>query len=496
MKILCLGNNNDSTDIIVNEIALKNNSINHGLINSKDFIPEKLGYYHTTITDLTPKQITSLAEKFDEIILLDQPNNEWSHWKIFLSTYKLAKSLNAKIINKETYKGVEFFSNLVQENKSFCIYPFIELIEMNKGVNTCTRSNAVLTKNISDISDWKNSEAHKEVRQKMLAGERLPNHCSECYKLEDRGIESWRQFETMEWVSKLGLTDINDLKNIDHPYYYEIRLSNKCNIMCRSCKPEHSHLIDKEYQEHKIHFPADQSWTYSSFDHVDISKLNNKSRIYLTGGEPSVVREFYDFMENCIENGNTDFDFTIGTNAASYTPKFWELISHFKNMNFSISVDGFGKINNYQRWLSDFDTMMSNAKKLKEHRHNVTFLVVPGMYNVTNLHLLFEYFDKEWPNPGLYVQVNHNEWQSAFNHPNSSLVIESMEKCMQTNAYLSDGYSCKSTIDAILNYYKNNPTVDKELLKQFFDYNDRLDESRGVRLIDYIPELEEARKFL
>lgn len=206
--------------------------------------------------------------------------------------------------------------------------------------------------------------------------------------------------------------------------------------------------------------------------------------------------EFYDFMERCVEVGNTDFDFTIGTNATSYTPKFWRLTNHFTNLNFSVSVDGYGKINDYQRWLSNFDTMMSNAKLLKSKGHNVTFLVVPGMYNVTNLHLLFEYFDREWPNPGLYVQINHNPWQSAYNHPRPDLVVESMRRCQKTNTYFSDGRSCRSTIDSLLAHYSNDPKFDPILLKQFFDYNDQLDKARNVKLADYIPELEECRKFL
>ena len=125
-----------------------------------------------------------------------------------------------------------------------------------------------------------------------------------------------------------------------------------------------------------------------------------------------------------------------------------------------------------------------------------TFLVVPGMYNVTNLHLLFEYFDREWPNPGLYVQVNHNYWQSAYNHPRPDLVVESMKRCKNTQTYLSDGRSCRSTVDSLLDYYSNNPKCDLTLLKQFFDYNDQLDQARGIKLVDYIPELEDCRKLL
>jgi len=465
MKILCLGNNSRNTDLLVSDLAKQSSTTNHGLIEDPSFVPTQDGYYHTTIVDLTSGQIVKLAKHFDQVRLLDQPIQEWTHWKLFLSTYKLIKELDklidVRIDNEESVRGIEFFQNLVQTNKSFCIYPFIELIEEHGHVTLCARSKAKVADRAVDIIDWKSAPEYKEIREKMINGEKIPEYCQDgCYAYEERGVESSRQFETLEWISKLGLRSIEDLQTIEQPYYYEIRLSNKCNIMCRSCKPEHSHLIDKEYTSNNIIFPQEQTFKYSGFEHVDITKLNDKSRIYLTGGEPSVMPEFYDFMEKCIEAGNTDFDFTIGTNAVSYTPKFLKLIDHFTNMNFSVSVDGYSKINDYQRWLSDFDQMMNNAKLLKSKGHNVTFLVVPGMYNVTNLHLLFEYFDREWPNPGLYVQVNHNEWQSAYNHPRPDLVMESMKRCQQTNTYLSDGRSCRSTVDSLLAHYSNNPKCD------------------------------------
>ena len=500
MKILCLGNNDYNTDEYVSQRASEDNAVNNGLIDSPTFVPTVDGYYHTTILDLTPKEITTISKQFDIITILDEPAEKWSHWKLFVSTYKLIKELEktnkVKIVNEEIFEGIEYFQNLVQTNKSFCIYPFIELTEEHGHVTLCARSKTKVADRAVDIVNWKSASDYKNIREKMIKGEKLPDHCSHCYNYEDKGIESSRQFETLEWISKLGLKNLDDVQNIDHPYYYEIRLSNKCNIMCRSCRPEHSHLIDREYQKNNIIFPIGQFFKYSNFNHVDISKLNKKSRIYLTGGEPSVMPEFYDFMEKCIELGNTDFDFTIGTNAVSYTPKFLRLIDHFTNMNFSVSVDGYGKINDYQRWLSNFDQMMENAKLLKSKGHNVTFLVVPGMYNVTNLHLLFEYFDQEWPNPGLYVQVNHNHWQSAYNHPNPDLVVESMKRCQRTKTYLSDGRSCRSTVDSLLDYYSNDPECDLNLLRQFFDYNDQLDKARGVRLVDYIPELEAGRKLL
>ena len=59
----------------------------------------------------------------------------------------------------------------------------------------------------------------------------------------------------------------------------------------------------------------------------------------------------------------------------------------------------------------------------------------------------------------------------------------------------SNGKSCKSGIDSIYNHYINNPVCDVASLKDFFAYNDQLDRARGTKLIDFIPELEAARKY-
>ena len=135
----------------------------------------------------------------------------------------------------------EFLNN----NPSFCIYPWINWAEENGKLSLCVRADKKIT-TPDRVTDWKNNADFAVFRQKMLAGERLPDHCSTCYQYEDLGIESYRQFETKEWVTKLGITNVNDLDHIDRPYYYELRLSNKCNLMCRGCQPEFSHLIDRK----------------------------------------------------------------------------------------------------------------------------------------------------------------------------------------------------------------------------------------------------------
>lgn len=499
-KILCLGSNSQDTDICVTNFAKKNKTTNNGLITSGTFVPEKYGYYHTSILDLTFGEIINIAKCFDKIILLDQTREIWPHWKPLLSSYKIMVELeklghNVEYKNNLNVQSYLNFFNKISSNKSFCIYPWITLVEERGHMITCARGKDHIT-TFDKLQDWKTDPDFTSVRNKMLRGERLETNCETCYYYEEKNIESYRQFETQEWLAKLEINSIEDLENITHPYYYEIRLSNKCNIMCRGCKPEHSHLIEREFKKYNIVFPEHQTFDYSKLDRINIDTLSKKVRVYLTGGEPTVMTEVYEFMRKCIRAGKTDFDFTLGTNAVKISDKFLKLANNFSNLNFSVSLDGYDKVNDYWRWGSSWKTVVQNTKLLQSCGHNISINCVPGIYNVTNLHYLFEFLDTEFPHAGIYLQINHNEWQSAYNHPNHDMVIQSMDRCKKTKMYYTDGKSNKTAIDSLYDYYSQEPKCNLVALKQFFLYNDKLDRARNSRLGDYIPELEECRKYI
>lgn len=499
-KILCIGNNTEDTDFQTTVLAKKASAVNRGLIEHSSGIPQQLGFYHTSIVDVSFGHIISLAKHFDQILMLDQPKSSWPHWKPLLSSYKLMVELE-KLGHSVVYKEnrnikdyINFFEQL-ENNKSFCIYPWINLTEERGYLVTCARGTETIVE-FSKLQDWKSDPNLTAVRQQMLRGQKLENNCKYCYDYEKQNIESYRQFETKEWIAKLDITSFDDLKKISHPYYYEIRLSNLCNLMCRSCKPEHSHLIDQEFKKFNIEYTGSQTFKYSKLDRIDISTLDSRVRVYLTGGEPTIMPEVHEFMKRCIQAGRTDFDFTLGTNAAKLTDRFLELSKFFTNMNFSVSLDGYGKINDYWRWGSHWETVIQNTKLLQSYGHNISINCVPGIYNITNLHLLFEFLDQEFPKAGMYIQVNHLGFQSVLNHPNHDLVLDSLEKCKLTDVYYQDGKSVKSSIDSLYNYYSQRPSCDLVALKEFFVYNDKLDNARNSRLVDYIPELEECRKYI
>ena len=502
--VLFLGNNDESTDLAVTKIAETNGTHNHGLITDPQFVPAHQGFYHTTVVDIPWGSLLQVCGKFDTIVMLDQPQAQWSHWKCLQATCKLMLKLESQgkhTVFRENHNvaRILYWIELVyQKNPSFCIYPWINFYNDGQDLKLCSRDQGTVT-TLHQLQDWRSDANYGDIRQKMLAGELLPDHCKTCYDYESKGMESYRQFETMDWVTNLELDSIDDLAGIAHPYFYEVQLGNNCNIKCRGCQPEYSEPIAREWKRFKISMPGsrnDKVSNHYSLDAVSIDSLDAKSSVYFQGGEPTIMPEVRDFLKQCINKKRTDFFLTMCTNGVKFSQELLDLMAHFPNTNFSFSLDGFDRVNDYWRWGSKWNRVIENAHRMQDLGHSVSINTVPGLYNVTNLHLLLEFLDREFPFSAIYMQVNYFSWQSAYNHPMKDLVIESMQRCQQTSIYNCNGKSCQTAIDSLLEHYSRDPVCDINQLRNFFTYNDQLDRVRGSRLADYIPELEQARSFL
>ena len=506
-KILCLGTNSTATDIKTAGLAKLNQTINHGLISDSSFVPIDPGYYHTSIVDVFSGGVVKLAEHFDEIKMLDQSYDEWSHWKILLGTYKIMVELeklgyDTEFRNNESIQSISFISELLEKNKRFCMYPWIHLLEEYGDVYLCSKGGlGKAVKKLKDMKDWKTDPDFVEVRRKMLAGE-FNEKCQTCYIEQEKGFTSTRVHESIDWAVKLNIQSLKDLERFDLPVYYEVRPGNKCNLQCRMCSPYNSDLIDKEYKILNINpsdLPPDRKRIWGNYDHIQVEKLQPGARIYSTGGEPTIMPAFYEFLEKCVKLGRTDLDITLNTNAQKVSDRLINLCKHFKQINFSVSIDGYDRVNDYIRWGSNWTKMIDNIHRLKDSGFSISLEAIPSIWNLTNLHLLYEFADKEFPASTIFLQQVywHENTITIYNHPDPKLVVESMARIKKTKAYYTDARDNKSIVNTILEYYQNNDyTCDLPTLKKFFEFNDKLDQSRNIKLVDYIPELEECRKYL
>ena len=111
---------------------------------------------------------------------------------------------------------------------------------------------------------------------------------------------------------------------------------------------------------------------------------------------------------------------------------------------------------------------------------------------------ILEYFESEFP----YAPVHFNtagykgDIISPFIFPNHNLVLQSIKKAKNTKIYYDNEQRTKAVIDSLEKHYSTKTQIEYKKLSNFFYYNDTLDKARGSKLGDYIPELEECRKYI
>lgn len=500
MKILCLGNNTEDTDLKTRDLAAQAGMSCHGLLSELEqpltqSQYSQAGYYHSSVYDLAPGRLTELLSDFDQIVMLDQPKAQWSHPYAFNNTIAVIKRAGSRgrFVNPVLSKTHDLFDQLVQDNKSFCVFPFIQLYTFSDGTATCCRSSKVITK-IKDFKSWDTDPNYQALRQKMIAGELLPEHCDFCYRQENAGMLSPRQAEITEWVQRLDIDSVADLVALPQPAYYDIRPSNKCNLMCRMCNPDDSHLIAKEYKTLGINWPSgmmDAPKHYVGFDLVD---LDTVKKLSVAGGEPSIMLEFYEFLEKCIANNRTDFEISITTNANRFNAKFKKLLTHFSNVNFIVSLDGYRGLNHYIRYPSNWHSIVDNMRYLQSQGLLFSTHTTISIYNVSTLHEIFEFMDREFP--GVIADwdfVENPDHMSPFVFPDSAAAIESLQRVIKTRCYQNAGVIFQDRIDTLLDWFNHNDCLQTTKLWEFFQINDKLDQSRNLRLVDYVLVLDKYR---
>jgi len=157
-------------------------------------------------------------------------------------------------------------------NKNFCILPFIHLAttteghcrlccKVSKHDVICDDNGNPYNVNTHTINEIWNSNHYTQLRQRVLNDERLPE-CKICWTEEETFYSAWskdktdelpskRRKENQKWLhKKTKLKDnISDIVSNPRIRYYDIRLSNLCNLKCRMCWPHFSSQIVKEQQQ-------------------------------------------------------------------------------------------------------------------------------------------------------------------------------------------------------------------------------------------------------
>jgi sulfatase maturation enzyme AslB (radical SAM superfamily) len=299
----------------------------------------------------------------------------------------------------------EALKKLREPGQTFCPYLFLHYhLDTDKKSKLCCHASDSIT---DDQLDFDGS-VYANLRNKVLDNQKL-RYCNKCYQAEDDGYTSLRQraiddvhnrrdilFDQIE-KHKLGLKI--------EPLWYDLRVSNNCNLSCVMCGPKYSSTWAKQLEQDTVHLT-----------HEPMVKIaTNTYKIQLAGGEPFMIKSFARMLEKI---NNVDCEIVVNTNATIVTAPLLKQLKRFKNVWIVVSIDGYGELNNQIRSGSNWNTVVKNIKLFADSGFEVLVNTVLQRDNVNHLYELGMFIESlginDWIISPLYDPA-HLHWQQQQN---------------------------------------------------------------------------------
>jgi len=380
---------------------------------------------------------------------------------------------------------------------TFCVLPWMHLATNASGnLRVCCNStpgeNFILKDDGTpykiykdDLQEAWNSNTYRDIRKTMLSNER-PAMCIRCFREEDAGLESARQAWNKKWKEDkvYNETTTFDIK------YINLRLGNLCNLRCRMCNPYASiqwlkewHLISDKLskQEHARLKRLDWPNNKKTWDNL-LPLLDTVDEVYLTGGEPTIIKEQYILLNYLIDNNIAHrVKLKYNTNLTNIPEELVVKWQSFKRVQLNCSIDAVGDLDRYIRYPSDWNTIVENFNILHKLKNiYIEIHCTVQMYNILRLQDLIA-----WVLPyevKIYFNIlNHPNWLNIRVLPVH--LKKDVEEKLQKYYYLPK-------VKGIIDYM--NAENWTEHLDIFYQKTSILDESRNESLQSIITELYEG----
>jgi MoaA/NifB/PqqE/SkfB family radical SAM enzyme len=368
------------------------------------------------------------------------------------------------------------------------------------------------------VTDYWNSARMKEVRRRMIAGEKIKD-CERCYQQEQQGVQSLRSTDDMEEYIRDTLPDGTYTKPATT---MQIQMGNICNLKCKMCSQMYSHMHGMETLEigkqdpDWLHWVREQganvnNWTndlgrkeewyknpetkQKMFDHIS----KNIQQLVVIGGEPTLIPEFYELFEVCEREGTLgDKDITLVTNLTNTNPRMTQWLPKLKSWSIWASVDGIKERTEYIRYPSRWDKVLESLEFYKQNlgtNGKITLSPAVQLLNIDQLDDIIKWW-KDWCGGELNGQFGWT-WLATVWYP---LICNPSIAPREWRLRVADKLS-KYQFDHFYENIIKNLREDKhteeqytELQKSFIKYNDRQDQFRQVPHTwrQLLPDLEKA----
>ena len=346
---------------------------------------------------------------------------------------------------------------------------------------------------------WNNSYM-KGVRKMMLNGEKPPS-CIKCFKEEDAGHRSKRQWETDYWIKTLGLDDIIGSTEEDgkiHPKirYIDLRLGTKCQLACVMCSPADSSGWIKE---HKIIFPklenknlqnsmrwekdtgrlAETGGSYNwhknnpTFMKELFEQVPNLYQLYWAGGEALIMEDHYTILEEIIRQGYAEkIELRYNSNGLEWREDLFDIWSKFRRVTFHFSIDDMEDRLEFMRYPTKWDHCCTQLHKLDKDGPDNLELTTATTITALNMYYIPEFVKwkleqgftrlNEWPNGAGLIDMHLAYWPPQLN-------VKSLPTWFKNEIRLKWEQDFFPWLEE--NWQKSTGVVEKNITKEQWDHH-------------------------
>lgn len=243
------------------------------------------------------------------------------------------------------------------------------------GIGPCCEFTDSIT-GVQTVEEYRNSKKYKKLLDDMHNG--VWNHgCDYCRQREKNGQISQRLHEIKSHHFLLGLDHLNpekiyEIHDKKQYLWFNLRHSNKCNMACIMCHPYSSSLLQAEVKLHGSKHWISSDYPYAFHTYDDITNFTKhrhpRGRLYLTGGEPSIMKETIDYLDNMADTEG--FELSLNTNFLAFNERFISILEKFEFVYISASIDAVGERAEYQRYLGKWTDIEYNLLKTRDRLAN------------------------------------------------------------------------------------------------------------------------------
>ena len=393
---------------------------------------------------------------------------------------------------------------LLEDSKTFCIYPWIHLhayptgeaypcchAEMGVGqVGNCRKNT------LEEI--WQD-QPMQQLRTDMLT--ETPNAtCGRCYEQEASGFFSGRKSANKHHGHHVKKLDANPFEMT----YWDIRFSNLCNLKCRSC----GHIFSSQWYQDQARL-AGPEWkeqntvlNYAGRTETDMwsqlePHLDYVEQIYFAGGEPLLMEEHYRILEELVKRKRFDVRLIYNTNFTHTDLKgrsVFEYWKQFDSVAVGASLDDQGVRAEYIRKGTTWSTVELNRIQMLQVCPQVDFYISPTL-SIMNAWSLPN-FHRAWVERGLIraQDLNVNILQDPLHYRVDIAPAEYkarlQQKWQEHIAWLKPQDSLSRAtqgFESAITFM--NSTDNTHLIDTFWRKTHELDAIRNETMLDVIPEL-------